>query len=155
MRFCEIAAFTLSLTVFVAAASAEKKDPALPKIPHSHHSEQGGLVLMFGDDHLELVRSGPSRVTAHFSDKFRAPLLSTDFDHKVTLVDGGREQDLEMSASASAPTWALPEKISPQAQLRITLKRKNPPKAYVVSEQAQTVLVSRLPSRKEKTSAHH
>ena len=141
---------TLLLTALSPAAFAQNKTPSRPKIPHSHHSAQGGAVLMFGDDHVEIAKTSEGKTLfVFFSDKLRDPLKSTDFAFDVSLVDGTQVTKLSSTANAKSPfelKIELPKKIGAAAEIEIKALRQNARSGYVTSDRPQRMSLSKIPA---------
>lgn len=63
---------------------------------HEHHAEEGGIVAMAGDIHLEAVASKSGEVRVFLSDAFRKPLGAAGRSGRVEL--GGTAQTAPVSA---------------------------------------------------------
>lgn len=153
MRNFKTVIFSLSLAVGPALALAQT--PRLLKIPHNHNSAHGGLVLMFGDYHGELIKmKGGKEIVLFLSDKLRDPQKPEDFDLEVNLVEGAKKTALTGSATDSV-SFALPAKTSGDAQLEVKVFRKNPPKGAVTTANPQTASLAKVPEMKPMDHSMH
>jgi hypothetical protein len=72
--------------------------------PHADHAPRhGGVLLMNGDVHLEIVLGADGRHEVWFSDDVRAPLAATVAAKRVTITVGGDRVDL--SPSPDGDRW--------------------------------------------------
>ncbi len=80
-------------------ASAERWLPASVRapapLPHFDHAPRhGGLVLMDGDTHFEVLVSSDGRYTVYFSDAVRKPIPADNFSGvKAQLTQAGQAQE--------------------------------------------------------------
>jgi len=124
-----------------------------PKIPHSHHSQMGGHVLMFGDDHMELAldENKQSIVLVSLSDKLRDPLAAVSLDLEFILINSAEatapQQVLSPKLNDRDPSkifLELPTNISPDSQLQIKMTRKTPVKGVVSTKKSQKISLKKL-----------
>lgn len=145
-----ISTLTLALALsFTGSALAQK---SRPKIPHSHHSEHGGAVLMLGDDHVEIIRSTDGKtVQLFFSDKFRQPVAANDFKIELATLTANNRTELAFTPIADVTSGVeIPVNVGRDAstELEVKAQRLNPPKGHWVSDKAQKVAFGKIPALK-------
>ena len=126
-KFCIVFAL-----VSLASWAAPKESP---KIPHNHSAQEGGHVYMIGDDHLE-AKLVKEKLSLYFSDKFRKASASSEFEFEVYTQKENQKLPLKVQAESKTPFALhveLSKNFSHDEKIYVTLKRKNPPKGYVVS----------------------
>lgn len=127
------------------------------KIPHSHHAAHGGLVLMAGDDHLELQKTGQV-VRIHLTDKFRESVTADQFELSILLSAQGKTSKLEHKVDSKDPSFVevtIGKEASEESFLEITATRKNPPKGYMVSKKAQKAQLKKIPEAHKNQHKKH
>lgn len=148
------------LSIFSHLSFAQHKTPPRPKIPHSHHSEKGGAVLMFGDDHLEVLQSEDGKnLFIFFSDKFRTPLQPSDFAWQVSLMEGLQKSKLSGLANTQSPfELKIPLAAKPNASAELEIKAPRHPRnkgSSVSTDRPQTIRLSRVPVVGSQNPARH
>lgn len=137
-----VAAFALSTT------SHGQVQKSRPKTPHSHHTDHAGQVMMFGDDHIEVVGSGRGeQAMLYISDKFRAPVPLSELQITVEVIDGNERVPLKITASAKANNVGLilvPVAMQKSGLLQIKAKRLHPPKGHLNIDAAQTLALNKV-----------
>ena len=117
-------------------ASAERwfpvANPSASSLPHFDHApRQGGLVLMNGDTHFEVLISRDGRYTVYFSDVVRQPLPpATASEVRVDLTQGGHPQEatfLDVDAGGGRWIGRGTPITDPNAVVRITYTAENKP----------------------------
>lgn len=94
-----------------AIASAQAVPPASDSawaVAHFDHSPRhGGLVLMNGDTHFEVVLEGGDRFSVYFSSGIRAPLpASIASEVRVAVIPAGRAREtVPMSVDQTNTRW--------------------------------------------------
>lgn len=147
------------LTTF-SGAQAEQKAPKKLKSPHNHMAEQGGTVLMFGDDHLEIRRGKKAtEIVLYFTDKLRDPVPATGFNFEVNLVAGKARTKLAttpMPGMDNSLSVRLPDNAAPDAKLELRATRLVPPhRGYVTTTSAQTLPLSKVAAPQSDPHAGH
>ncbi len=119
-----------------------------PMIPHSHHSDHGGQVLMFGDDHIEVVGStGSEQIMLYVGDKMREALPLIDVKLSVEVLNGEKVTPLNVITSAKAKNMGLvmiPKDLQKSGVLKIQLIRINPPKGHLSINTPQSLTLNKV-----------
>lgn len=109
---------------FVEATSPELEPGAT--MPHMDHApKQGGLVLMHGDTHFEVVIAREDgRIRVFFTDAVRAALpasFAEEVDVGLATLDGQR-QNVPLQMDPEGRTWIgrIDLKNDPKAIVRVT-----------------------------------
>jgi hypothetical protein len=108
---------------FVEATSPPLEPGAA--LPHMDHSpKHGGLVLMRGDTHFEVVLSKEGRCQVFFTDATRTELpasFAEEVDMGLATV-GGERQNVPLQIDPEGRTWIGQLKMTsdPQAIVRVT-----------------------------------
>jgi hypothetical protein len=94
-------------------------------VPHMDHTPRhGGLVLMKGDTHVEVVLTGDGRCAAYFSDAVRMEFpasYASEFTIGLASLKNGRQDALlEIDEAGKAWVGRLHMIDDPQAIVRIT-----------------------------------
>ena len=92
-------------TVSAAAPSNVKPGAAVPHMDHS--PRHGGLVLMKGDTHFEVVLNTDGLCQVYFTDAARTELpasFATDVDVGLATLDGER-QNVEFQIDPNGNMW--------------------------------------------------
>jgi hypothetical protein len=132
----------------VALFAQQTKPQNRPQIPHSHHTEHGGRILMFGDDHVEVVaakRGG--QATLYFSDKMRNEVALSEFQVNAIILDGNREIPLRVIASPLSKhvgLLSIPKEQQKNGVLKIKASRINPPKGHLTINTAQSLPLNQV-----------
>ena len=86
--------FTLRQAVAAAQSVSPASDSAWALAHYDHRPRQGGLVLMNGDTHFEVVLDGTGRYSVYFSSGVRTPLpAAIASDVRVALIPIGRPRE--------------------------------------------------------------
>ncbi len=125
--------------------AAEKKY----KVLHSHASHEGGLVVMAGDDHVEVKKgAGHNQLEFFITDKFRDPVSFSDEVLQITLVQETERVPLTVTADpkrAHVALVQLPHNLIPEAaSLEIIAYRKAPAKGHLQIKTPQKVSLFKL-----------
>jgi len=95
-------------TPTLAAQPAATAAPAASAVPHGDHNPHyGGLVLMNGDLHFEVVLGRDGRHRVYFSDATRTELpAATASDVTVTITQKARQPDaVVLRIDESGESW--------------------------------------------------
>jgi hypothetical protein len=95
-------------TPSLAPVSAAAPAPSDGTVPHGDHNPRhGGLVLMNGDEHFEVVLGRDGRLEVFFSDAVRNELpAATASSVTVTISQAGREPDaVALHIDDSGESW--------------------------------------------------
>jgi hypothetical protein len=112
----------------VSAAAAARVEPGAT-VPHMDHSPRhGGLVLMRGDTHFEVVLNRDGLCQVYFTDATRAELpasFASEVDIGLATLDGDR-QNVTFQVDPEGKTWAGRLKMTNdrQAIVRVTYVAK-------------------------------
>ncbi len=143
-------------------ANPTAKPQSKPKMPHSHHSAQGGEVLMFGDDHVEVKASkAAGELLIYVSDKMRDPVDSRLVKLEVTLVDGEKRSPLHLVPSSAPPYQVAAHypagEASAAAKIEIRAPRIVPAKGQVSGTGTQSLPLSKIvkPGAAQKPAHGH
>lgn len=156
MKNSRIAILALSLSLSPSLVCAQKPLAQKPRIPHNHASAHGGLVLMFGDYHAEIVKmQSRKELFVFLSDKMRDPQDAKDFNLEVNLIDGAKKTTLKAMIAAGGASFALPSQHSPEAYLEVKAQRKTPVRGAVTSANVEKAVLSKIPEMKPTDHSAH
>jgi hypothetical protein len=108
----------------VSAAAPPRVEPGAT-VPHmDHRPRHGGLVLMRGDTHFEVVLNASGNCQVYFTDATRSELPAT-FASEVDIglaTLGGERQSVPFQADPDGKMWIGRLKMTsdPQAIVRVT-----------------------------------
>ena len=86
--------FTLRQAVAAAQSVSPASDSAWALAHYDHRPRQGGLVLMNGDTHFEVVLDTTGRYSVYFSSGVRTPLPATIASEvRVAVIPSGRPRE--------------------------------------------------------------
>lgn len=97
-------AVVLSATVGGKARSARVERAAPAMAYHSHESAHGGMVMMSGDDHAELVADPGGGYRLWFTDAWRKPLPG---EQRATLTVKSKGGEVETIVMTAGPDGAM------------------------------------------------
>ena len=103
-----IALVALGVRTYVARYDVASAAAPAP-LPHlDHRPRHGGLVLMNGDTHFEVVVEKSGRSSVYFSDAIRTPIdPSAAAQVSVALTQAGyRPETVELQVDAANGRWA-------------------------------------------------
>lgn len=119
-------------TAATAASSGDAQHAGITT-PHGDHSpHHGGLVLMNGETHYEVVMRPEGRVELWLSDAIREDLpasLASGVQVRITLGNG-QTRDLAMALDESGESWAgtgPPFPADPSTTVKLTYTLKGEP----------------------------
>jgi hypothetical protein len=115
-----------------------------PKIPHSHHSQSGGLVLMLGDDHVEVIRM-KTQLFLDFSDKLRDPVKVEDLHFDVRFASD--QTVVPFSVESKNPHRVVLGLPSRDIEI-MAYRKKNVPKGQILKKDFVKLELSRVPTEK-------
>jgi hypothetical protein len=105
-------------------------------VPHMDHSPRhGGLVLMRGDTHFEVVLNGNGQCQVYFTDATRTELpasFASDVDVGLATLDGAR-QSVPFQIDPDGKTWIGQLKMpkDSQAIVRVTYTAQGEPPYWI------------------------
>jgi hypothetical protein len=111
----------------VFSVSGFSKSPPL-KVPHSHHANHGGMVLMLGDDHVEVTKSKGDLIL-DFSDKLRDSVKAEDFTIELRLASD--QSQLSFKVDPNNPHRVALKLPESEIELK-AFRSKNVPKGHVL-----------------------
>jgi|GEM_PF-3991652 len=150
--------FLLSHLALSPSINAEEPKHQKPKRVHQHDAKANGKVLMSGDTHLELVRSGEDGVHIYFSDKFREPMKADLFDIKIHLNSKEKNVPLTYTIDTEESNKilvALPSERDSASELEISAPLKVAQKAYVSVANPVKVQLAEVPAQPNGHGNHH
>jgi hypothetical protein len=100
--------FTLRQAVAAAQSVSPASDSAWALAHYDHRPRQGGLVLMNGDTHFEVVLDTTGGYSVYFSSGVRAPLPATIASEvRVAVIPSGRPREtIAMEPDLTNSYWA-------------------------------------------------
>jgi hypothetical protein len=121
-----------ALAFLQIACSSPDAGSAGSEAPHGNHDpKHGGLVLMDGDLHFEVVVQPPGEYRLYFSDAVRKDLpASTAREATMSVTQWGEKPvTVTLSPDVSGANWfgKGPEVHDPDATLRVTYLRSEKP----------------------------
>ena len=152
--------FLLGAVLYVRDSRSEpNRSPAKVKLPHQHGPAHGGLVVMFGDDHLELINKSPGVLKVFISDKFREPVPVALFNIKAVVISADQRSELKPRVSEKEPNaffLDLPKPIPDGAKLELRIPRVTPVKGQVTTDNPQIVDLDKFlkPGAQNDMSGH-
>jgi hypothetical protein len=99
--------FTLRQTVATAQNVSPASDSAWALAHYDHRPRQGGLVLMNGDTHFEVVLDNQGSYSVYFSSGVRTPLPATVASEvRIAVIPSGRSREtIAMEADPTNSHW--------------------------------------------------
>jgi hypothetical protein len=119
----------------VSAATTARVEPGAT-VPHMDHSPRhGGLVLMRGDTHFEVVLNPSGGTRVYFTDATRSELPAT-FASEVAIglaTLNGDRQNVTLQVDPDGKTWIgqLRMPNDPQAIVRVTYVAQGEPPYWI------------------------
>ncbi len=159
-KYFPCATLLFAIAALPVSASNDKANKPKVKMVHSHHSEEGGVVAMSGDTHVEFKKDG-EEVAIFFSGKNRDPLAAELFNVEVFLVSiDAKKQALSFvkdSKVANKVSVTLPKNIESEASLWVISPLKEKMKAHVSVSSPTKMKISKIPEAKGDDSHgdHH
>ena len=99
--------FTLRQSVATAQSVSPASDSAWALAHYDHRPRHGGLVLMNGDTHFEVVLDDKGSYNVYFSSGVRAPLpASIASEVRIAVIPSGRSREtIAMEADPTNSHW--------------------------------------------------
>lgn len=128
-----IALVALGVRTYVARVDVVSTPP--PLLPHlDHNPRHGGLVLMNGDTHFEVVFERTGRASVYFSDAIRTPMdPSTASDVRLTVTEAGYSPEpvvMQIDPARTSWTGRHAPVDDPDAVVRISYTTGSEQKPY-------------------------
>ena len=99
--------FTLRQAVAAAQSVSPASDSAWALAHYDHRPRQGGIVLMNGDTHFEVVLDTTGSYSVYFSSGIRTPLPATIASEvRIAVIPSGRPREtIAMEPDATNSYW--------------------------------------------------
>jgi hypothetical protein len=132
------------VSVAVLLIGSNSLSQSRPKVPHSHHSQSGGLVLMLGDDHVEVIRT-KTQLFLDFSDKVRDPVKVEDLHFDVRFASD--KSVVPFTVDSKNPHRAVLNLPSRDIEM-MAYRKKNVPKGQILKKDFVKLDLGRVPTEK-------
>ncbi len=130
MKMLTLAGISLSL----AGCADSTLSGLLPH--HDHSSRRGGLVLMDGDVHFEIVADFAGSHTVLFSDEYRRPLPASAIEEATLTVmrKGQARETLAFTSAGEDGTWSATGAPirSPSVDVEFVYRRRGAAEPYSI-----------------------